>query len=74
MESDNYRDLNYKIFDLFSSEYFLEHDSFNSTFWRRFVIDKDIGIEFLYADGGRADIFKIIDERKFMLFKIKYGI
>lgn len=78
MGSDIYYDEDSKIYDLFRSELFINMD--NLIVWDGIIIDKwsniilskEIGLE--YVLGYDGDYYKIVDEKKWMLAKIKYGI
>jgi hypothetical protein len=43
--------------------------------WKQFILEKDLGIDFVKCDFMTKEIhyYDIIDERKWLLNKIKYG-
>lgn len=63
MDSDNF--YSRKVYNVFENEFlYCEH-----TTWTEFLRSKDLGIMFL----GFAE-YRIIDKKKWLLTKIKYGI
>jgi hypothetical protein len=66
-----------EVFDVFEKEY-----KKSNLFYRAFIDSKDLGLianitnanEKDYGKGIHSDYYKIVDEKKWLLAKIKYGI
>ena len=66
-----------EVYDVFEKEY-----KKSDLFYRAFINSKDLGLittttnanERDYGKGIHCDYYKIVDEKKWMLVKIKYGI
>jgi hypothetical protein len=66
-----------EIYDLFENEY-----KSSVLLYPAFIDDKDLGVktsitkenEMMYGREIHCDYYKIVDEQKFFLAKIKYGI
>ena len=58
--------------------YYFEDDYYDNSYannWQEFVKYIDIGIEYIEsAELVDVDHYKIVDEKKWLLAKIKYGI
>lgn len=76
MESDIFTDS--KLLDLFWDDMFattkVPMGSLRlAKMWKIYIENKDIGLEFIKF-AAFEDTYKIVDEKKWMLAKIKYGI
>lgn len=66
-----------EVFDTFATEY-----RRSTILYKKFIEDKDLGLvtnvtkanEATYGREIRSDYYKIVDEKKWMLAKLKYGI
>jgi hypothetical protein len=66
-----------EVFDVFENEYYI-----STKLYKRFIEDKDLGLvtnvtkdnEATYGREIRSDYYMVVDEKKWMLAKIKYGI
>lgn len=61
----------------FVEDYVLIHkEEYNTDLWREFINGLDIGLlyKFKTLDGKKCHVYYIIDEQKYMLAKIEYGI
>lgn len=66
-----------EVYDVFEKEY-----KKSDLFYRAFINSKDLGLianltntnERDYGRGIHSDYYKIVDEKKWLLAKIKYGI
>lgn len=49
---------------------------YTTTNWRKYIISLDIGLlyKFKYVNGKKCHVYYIVDEKKYMLGKIKYEI
>ena len=76
-----YKDVGYKVYAIFKFEY-RKSPSYNSIDkgWPDFIKRKDIGIEcikgmsFLGGSFNNANVYTVVDKKKWMLAKLKYGI
>lgn len=61
----------YNLFKIFYYEYYSgDYES-----WKDLITKKDLGIHFIYWSRKiKAYRYKIVDERKWFLAKLKYGI
>lgn len=72
-----FRDTKLTIFNIFKNEYYYsskymdDETLTDNEAWRMFLAEKDLGI---MSWDYRQQIYKIVDEHKWMLAKIKYGI
>jgi hypothetical protein len=60
-----FEDNDCKMYDLFIKEY----RNSNYGFWEDFILGKDIGVKYMQFDR-----YAIIDQKKWMITKLKYGI
>ena len=61
-----YDDKSEKLYDSLFDEYIIIGIDFG---WKEFIASKDLGIKYL-----SDDIYEIVDKKKWMLTRIKYGI
>jgi hypothetical protein len=64
-----YYDEGRKVYSVFWFEY---HTS-NIFDWKEFIDLKDLGIRYIKR-GISNDLYNVVDEKKWLLAKIKYGI
>ena len=64
-----FRDVNNIITDMFLDEY----TQSSIIGWTRFIEKKDIGIVYNNTHSAH-NIYKVVNEKKWLLTKIKYGI
>ena len=68
-----YYDKGARIYSVFSIEY-RTSNAFNNGFgWKEFIDFKDLGIRHIKT-GIDNDLYNVVDEKKWLLAKIKYGI
>jgi len=67
LETSNTKFKNKDLYFKFRNEFFKS----NTAFFEQFIKNLDIGI---LVEDFYLDIYKIIDEKKWVLYKIKYGI
>ena len=69
MDSDTF--INSTIYIHFRNEYYSNNNNlFKNNIWNNFIESKDLGVICL---SHFNDEYKIVDEKKWMLTKIKYG-
>jgi hypothetical protein len=66
---------NYEIYYSFKEEWIQkvlpkEHDSDATLKWEEFILNKDLGV---ISYSGFYSMYKIIDHKKWLLAKLKYG-
>ncbi len=70
-----------KLFDLFTNEWdvFVKtcklQGNYSVTKWIEFIENKDLGVVCIKSSDSPAfDEYEVVDEKKWLLTKIKYGI
>lgn len=71
MDYKDYKDIRDKIYFCFLDEY---HNCTLKINWREFIRSKDIGIEDVTTDTQFGAKYQIVDEKKWLLTRLKYGI
>lgn len=71
-----FNDNNDKLYSIFANEYCEHLLSSNGSSWKKFINSKKLGIRHKsnFKCEGRGTVYKIFDEKKWLLSKIKYGI
>ena len=69
-----FKDVHDKVYSTFQHEflYFYNKDVDSDKSWRDFIKDKDLGIQYILKP--RVDVYEIIDVKKWILTRLKYGI
>ena len=71
-------DFSEKIYKAFADEYHCSAEYMCNKNWKKFIHNKDIGIiditQLVYLQASRVSKYLIVDEKKWLLAKIKYGI
>jgi hypothetical protein len=63
-----FKDVNFELYDALFHEYSLT-PFFKKGRWDHFVYYKDMGVKYI-----QTSVYEVVDEKKWMLAKIKYGI
>lgn len=64
-----FKDETFKIYELFWNEWSVS----NYSNWDDLIKSKDLGIIFIEVGQGLSHNYKIVDKKKWILNKIKYG-
>jgi hypothetical protein len=67
-----FNDVNNSVYNIFENEWFEKHN-FNPIRkqWCSFINEKELGIECMYFT---SIIYNIVDEKKWIITRLKYGI
>jgi hypothetical protein len=65
-----FKDINSIIF----SKFYKEWEWTNNPIWKTFIDSRNLGIEFFQVDAAFVDCYRVNDEKKWALTRIKYGI